>query len=164
MKKVMVAICILAMSLTAFAEHSLGKAMDDKLVNSEGKSHKSDLAKKKYIVFYYSASWCGPCKKFSPQLVEFYKKSKKENFELVLVSSDRSEKAMYAYMKSAGMTFPAVNFNDRGMARKYAGRGIPWMAMVDEKVVISTLDLCEILCLAWGIQCKKTGKQTDCNL
>ena len=133
MKKIMVAFCILAMTLTAVAEHKLGKKIDAKLVNSEGKAHSSDLTKKKYIIFYFSASWCGPCRKFSPQLVDFYKKNKNDNFEVVLVSSDRDEKAMLAYMKKAGMPFPALNFNDRRLddIKKLAGRGIPWMAMVD---------------------------------
>jgi hypothetical protein len=45
------------LSLSMSAEHKLGKAITGKIVDSSGKELKTDLAKKKFIVLYYTASW-----------------------------------------------------------------------------------------------------------
>ena len=54
------------------------------------------LANKKLIAFYFSAEWCGPCRKFTPQLVAYYNRVAPEHpeFEIVFYSSDRSQSAM----------------------------------------------------------------------
>ena len=89
-----------------------------------------------YYAFYYSASWCGPCHRFTPDLVKFYKRSKglAEFCEVILVTSDRSEAAMQAYMTKAKMPWPALAY-DKARSRdvqRYAGRGIPCLVLVDK--------------------------------
>ena len=71
------------------------------LVNNKGeKIDYKDLKDKEYIVFYWSALWCGPCRRFSPKLKEVYKKfGGGKRFEVIFVSSDRSEDKMKHYMK-----------------------------------------------------------------
>lgn len=75
----------------------------------------------KYYLFYYSASWCGPCVAFTPELVRFYNRMKASNPQLtvVLVPNDNSAEDALAYMKKARMTFPGVDFN------KMKGAGLP---------------------------------------
>jgi len=63
---------------------------------------------KKYYIFYYTASWSGPCQRFTPSLVEWYNDNKSENFELVLISSDSSEGAMEAYASDKDMPWPQL--------------------------------------------------------
>jgi nucleoredoxin len=97
----------------------------------------STLKDVKYWAFYYSASWCGPCRAFTPQLVDFYKYFKKShpNFELIFVNDDRSEDDMLAYMKTDAMSWPTVRFSDiedpRLGAKKYCGPGIPCLVLTD---------------------------------
>jgi nucleoredoxin len=85
----------------------------------------------KFYAFYYSAKWCPPCRAFTPELVEAYKaiKAGHPEFELVFVSSDRTGDAMLDYMASYGMTFPAVNFEQRrsiaALKRPSHENGIP---------------------------------------
>ena len=97
----------------------------------------SKLAGVKYWAFYYSASWCPPCRAFTPDLVRFYRdfKPSHPDFELIFVNFDHSEDAMLNYMKSDSMPWPAVWFADiehpELEAKKYCGEGIPCLVLVD---------------------------------
>ncbi len=124
------------------ADSSILTALKGDLVASEGKKLKrfddTKLAPVKYYGIYYSASWCGPCRKFTPDLVSWYDKTKKENphFELIFVSSDRSEDAMAAYMQQDKMTWPALAFGKKASNRKLAelgGPGIPCLVLLDKE-------------------------------
>lgn len=114
--------------------------LEGKLVKAEADGKFVDFvpekAPKLYAV-YYSAHWCPPCRTFTPELVSFYNENKKgDNFELIFVSSDRSEGAMHEYMAETGMKFPALRFADRKTTEgitKYAGPGIPCLVVLDAK-------------------------------
>ncbi len=97
--------------------------------------HPAALRGVKYWAFYYSASWCPPCRAFTPTLVDFYKgfKPTHPNFELIFVNHDQSEGDMLAYMRDDSMTWPAVRFSDieQSKANRYCGSGIPDLVLVD---------------------------------
>jgi len=88
----------------------------------------------KYYAYYYSASWCGPCMAFTPKLVSWYKKNRKKHpeFEIIFVSSDKSAEEMELYMKKARMPWPAVDYAKKDGFKRYAGKGIPCLVVVDE--------------------------------
>ena len=44
------------------------------LLNASGEQVAKDVLEKKYVGLYFSASWCGPCRKFTPKLIEFRNK------------------------------------------------------------------------------------------
>ena len=93
-----------------------------------------ELKGKKYLFIYFSAHWCPPCRIFTPKLVDFYKKNKGNgDFELIFVSFDRDEKALVNYMKEEGMPWIAVKWRAAAteVLLKYAGRGIPSLALLD---------------------------------
>ena len=105
----------------------------------------ADFEKKKIIGLYFSAYWCGPCRKFTPNLVNFYNKNAAAHpeFEILFVSADKSASAMETYMRDMGMPWPAVNYDKvagNEALRKYAGSGIPCLVVVDEtgKVIFDT--------------------------
>jgi nucleoredoxin len=94
----------------------------------------TSIADKEYVMLYFSASWCGPCRAFTPSLVEFYdNKRGGGKFELIFVSSDRSPVDMQKYMNEYRMAFPAIPFNridPSGIKGAYGGRGIPHLVIV----------------------------------
>ena len=116
----------------------------EKLINSSGKEvDAAEVLNGKVVAVYFSASWCGPCHKFTPELVKFYKRvSKKSNFELILVSSDKTSEAMMNYMKKYSMPWLAVPFNDSQrseLKQEFNIRGIPTLIVLDSNgKIIST--------------------------
>jgi len=94
------------------------------------------MANKKLVAFYFSAQWCGPCRKFTPQLVDYYKRVAPEHpeFEIVFYSMDRSLYAMEKYMREENMPWPAIDFSklkEKEVLAKNAGNGIPSLVLVD---------------------------------
>ena len=88
----------------------------------------------KFYVFYYTASWCPPCRAFTPTLVEWYNDNKNDNFELVLITSDRDEASMLGYAKDKKMPWPQLELKK---ASKFKGEfnhgvaGIPSLIVCD---------------------------------
>ena len=103
------------------------------------------LAKKKLIALYFSAHWCAPCRKFTPQLVEFYNRVAPQHpeFDIVFVSFDRSPPGMETYMRDMQMPWPAIDFAKlpgKEALKKYAGESIPCLVLLDDsgKVISDT--------------------------
>ena len=111
--------------------------LDGNLVMLDGakfKDHKLTNKPKKYYIFYYTASWCGPCKAFTPQLINFYKKHKNDNFELVLISSDSGQGDMEDYAAKNKMPWPQLKFSKIGNFRgkfNHGVSGIPSVIVCD---------------------------------
>lgn len=80
---------------------------------------------------YFGALWCGPCRRFSPELVQAYHQLKAaagDQFELVFMSSDRDGGEQLSYVREVAMPWPVLKFSAVGstpLIEQWAGRGIP---------------------------------------
>lgn len=97
------------------------------LLGGSGANVSSDVSLDgKNTAIYFSASWCQPCKKFTPQLVEAYHAAMadgyKEKLDVLFVSLDSEEEAFDKYRSS--MPWPAVAFKDTRRALLQIGLGI----------------------------------------
>jgi thiol-disulfide isomerase/thioredoxin len=128
------------------------EVMDGNLVILDGKRlESSELTAKptKYYIFYYTASWCPPCQKFTPSLVEFYNKNKNDNFEIVLITSDDSTKDMEGYAAAKKMPWPQLKQSKADSFKKkfdHEVTGIPSVITCDleGKIISRTEDLAEL--------------------
>ena len=139
-------------NLNAGGTDALSQFLKDDLVQLHNgtvtHAEETALANKKLIAFYFSAEWCGPCRKFTPQLVDYYKRVAPEHpeFEVVFYSRDRSLFAMEKYMQEQNMPWLAIDYSKlkekEGLA-KSAGNGIPSLVLVDStgKVISSSQDV-----------------------
>lgn len=114
------------------------KSVGENLVTADGKTVASkQLASQDYVLVYFSAHWCGPCRAFTPDLVKFHNDySKTGKFEVILVSSDRSEKDMFGYMTEAKMPWLSIPYNNvgaSGLSQKHGVIGIPHLALLDKQ-------------------------------
>lgn len=80
---------------------------------------------------YFGALWCGPCRRFSPELVQAYRQLKAEagdQFELVFISSDRDSGEQLSYVREVAMPWPVLKYSAVGstpLIERWTGRGIP---------------------------------------
>lgn len=89
--------------VTVSAFDEIFKGNLQKLSGKSLKPYNEPVAASKYFIFYYTASWCGPCHEYTPSLVKFYKANKNPNFELIVITSDTDEKDMEEYAKEKKM-------------------------------------------------------------
>lgn len=81
------------------------------------------------VALYFSASWCPPCRRFTPTFVEVYEEltSQDNSLEVVFVSRDRDEESFNAYL--AKMPWLAVPLADseclQRLMKGYKVNGIP---------------------------------------
>ncbi len=120
--------------LAAEVSEGVSKVVSGGLVDPRGRRVAEDTLSGKYVALYFSASWCGPCRAFTPRLDEAYQAwiRDRQPIEVVLVSLDRTEQAMKEYHR--GMPWPALRFDQTGLsqlARQFGVSGIPSLIVLD---------------------------------
>mmetsp|Transcript_27465 Transcript_27465/g.27690 ORF Transcript_27465/g.27690 Transcript_27465/m.27690 type:complete len:257 (+) Transcript_27465:113-883(+) len=136
---VLLSICSIAIESVSPIEELLGETLYKWNSTTEViQDSTSELLKgKKVIGIYVSASWCGPCQKFTPELASFYKamNKKKKKFEIVWLSQDRSqEEFQQYYTKMPWLAVPVENVQEalKKIANpKYGLKGIPHLIIMD---------------------------------
>lgn len=97
----------------------------------------SALSNSRIVALYFSAQWCGPCRGFTPLLIEFYNHLQKvaptHGLKVVFVSSDQDENQFQAYYGK--MPFLSLPFSNRALAQHaksvFGVRGIPSLVVID---------------------------------
>ena len=126
-----------AQLLNAHAAVNEGSSFTDlELVTPEGrKASLSDYAGRgKYVLIDFWATWCAPCKKEIPLLVELYNQYKDKGFEIVGISLDEKKDDWVKSISEWGMEW--VHLSDlkgfRGeAATNYLVKSIPYTILVD---------------------------------
>jgi len=111
------------------------------LASKSGAVSTEDALTGKHVFVYASGHWCPPCRGFTPKLAEFYTKHKVDrNFEVVFVSSDRSEDEFNEYFKE--MPWYALPYADRmtkeKLSKMFKVQGIPHLALLDPSGTLIT--------------------------
>ena len=97
------------------------------------------VGKGKVVLIDFWASWCGPCRREMPNLVEAYKQYKDKNFEIVGVSLDRDLEAWKKGIADLNITWPQMSdlkYWDCEGAKLYAVSSIPHTLLVDAEGTI----------------------------
>lgn len=130
---------LFAMGEAVASEAPWEKFFTTGLINAKGES--VDVQKHldgKLVCLYFSAAWCGPCRSFTPKLMDFYEKNR-EFMEVVFVSRDRDEESCLKYMKSYPMPWLAVPWEAyekdgnnliSQLYRDFKGKAVPVLAVL----------------------------------
>lgn len=114
----------------------LREAVGPELVNARGRTISSEVLEDKVVAIYFSAGWCGPCRRFTPVLMDVHRDLQRQGhpFEVLLVSSDHSERDMLRYMRDERMPWPAVPPSSdaaKALSTRFRASGIPRLVIVD---------------------------------
>ncbi|MEK7693317.1 MAG: TlpA disulfide reductase family protein [Chloroflexota bacterium] len=119
----------------------IGRAAPDFLLDTPdgGTLRLSDLQGKPVLVNFW-ASWCTPCRKEMPEIVNAYNAHKGSGFVVVAVDLQENADQVRAFAKEFGMTFPTVIDRDGGVgdAWRIGGpvQGIPSSYFLDASGVV----------------------------
>lgn len=99
--------------------------------------------KGKYILVDFWASWCGPCRKENPNMLEAYHKYKNRNFEIVAVSLDENRRQWIAAVKEDQLPWKQLSDLKRENAagKLYGVTSIPTNYLIDPTGKIVALNL-----------------------
>ncbi|KAK4842012.1 hypothetical protein QYF36_014231 [Acer negundo] len=119
----------------------LSSSERDFLVRNNGDQVKINSLKGKKIGLYFSASWCGPCRRFTPTLVEVYNElSPTSDFEVIFVSRDKDDTSFNEYFSK--MPWLAIPFSDSEtrdhLNALFKVRGIPNLVLLDDNGKVSS--------------------------
>lgn len=133
--------------LEALEATEIGKQfVDIKGTTPDGKelSLSEYAGKGKYVLVDFWASWCPPCRKDMPLVVEAYKKYKNKGFEIVGVSLDDDKVEWEKGIKDLNITWPQVS-DLKGwkteLGAAYAVNSIPHTVLLDKEGKIIATDL-----------------------
>ncbi|MBB2148303.1 redoxin domain-containing protein [Pedobacter sp. LMG 31462] len=89
----------------------------------------------KYVLIDFWASWCGPCRKENPNLVDAIKKNSHKNLEVISVSLDDKREPWIAAIKKDGLGSWKHISDLKGwknqIAKRYKVRSIPCNFLID---------------------------------
>ena len=104
----------------------------------------SVMQAKDFIAVYFGAHWAPPCRLFTPQLAEFYKKINSDAFrmEVIFCSIDGSPEAFERNF--ADMPWSAVPYSEdqriQNLKQKFGINGLPTLIVLDKRGDIVSYD------------------------
>ena len=104
----------------------------------------SDLRGKVVLIDFW-ASWCGPCRRENPNVVNAYNQFRSKGFEVFSVSLDQNADKWKAAISQDGLFWPNhvcdLNGWQNAAARSYGVSSIPHAVLVDQDGIIAATHL-----------------------
>lgn len=122
-----------------------GKQMPDfrfvNYANGKAMSLKECLAGKKYLLLDFWASWCKPCRKEIPNIMNLYKKYHAEGFEVVSISADTSAEAWKKALEEEKLPWYNDRDGEQGICALYKVQYYPTLYLLDAEGKVVAKDL-----------------------
>lgn len=111
------------------------EAPEINLPNPDGKNIALSSLRGKVVLIDFWASWCGPCRAESPNMVKLYNKFKSKGFEIYSVSLDKDKAPWLKAIKDDKLDWTHVSelkFWESQVVSLYKFDGIPFTVLIDK--------------------------------
>lgn len=139
MRKIILALLLSLMAATtSFAKEKNTLAPNFKGITTTGDAIKLSDYKGNVVVLDFWASWCAPCQKEFPFLIDLYNKNQKEDFVVIAVNLDEELANMKKFLAKLDtkVPFPIILDQDGKIPPKYDVDAMPTTLFIDKKGVI----------------------------
>jgi thiol-disulfide isomerase/thioredoxin len=128
------ALVLMMLALSQSYAQKPQQAPNIKLKAQDGKIVELAKLRGKVVAINFWATWCGPCRKEIPGMMEVYSQYKAKWFEILGVALDEDGwDVVKPYIEKSKMTYPVV-VGDGNLAQAYGGiDAIPATFFVDKK-------------------------------
>lgn len=107
------------------------------LPDADGKILKLSSLKGKVVLIDFWASWCGPCRKENPHVVNLYSKYRDKGFEIFSVSLDKEKSSWINAIAKDNLTWKNhvsdLKYWKSAAALEYGVSSIPYTVLIDKK-------------------------------
>jgi len=106
------------------------------VADSKGQPVDITALKGKVVLVTFFASWCGPCKREFPVLVDLYKKFRDRGFEVVAIGVDSTASLSLTFANQFSPTFPIVPDEASNLMGRFGVYGMPATFIADRDGII----------------------------
>ena len=109
----------------------------------DGSSFELSSLKGKYVLLQFWGSWCGPCRRENPELVQLYQDLHAQNFEIVSIGLEKNSQSWQKAITNDGLIWPYHILQDGSfnspIATLYAVKQIPTLYLLgpDQRVILT---------------------------
>jgi cytochrome c biogenesis protein CcmG, thiol:disulfide interchange protein DsbE len=91
----------------------------------DGRTVDIDRWRGSWVVVNFFATWCVPCVREHPELVDFAERHVDDDVEMVSIAFDDTPQAIERFFAERGGDWPVLASDTGGMALDYGVRGVP---------------------------------------
>ena len=115
--------------------------MDDGTVQQSAGTFEDFVGNGKYTLVDFWASWCGPCRKETPNVVAVYNKYRDKGLVVIGIPVNDTQEETKEAMKQLGIHYPQLIDPSQSLAELFNVEGIPYIILFDKNGQILAKDI-----------------------